>query len=137
MMRLCGDILLTEDNVNRVLELYRALGESDAGSDWNALGLTPSSSSDDISTQSSAGDSGVVEPNDEPTEIGVIEPGEYDDCVPRYVALGDGMVGELLPMLDESGAQRLRLVIVLSGPELNEIRPEDIESMSSGRSEHE
>ena len=37
MMRLVSDIQLTEDNVNRVLELYRALEDSDTGSDMNRL----------------------------------------------------------------------------------------------------
>ena len=136
MMRLCGNIQLTEDNVNKVLELYRALGDSDAGSDRDMLGLTPSTSSNDVSIHSSAGDSGVVDPIHEQTEQSVIEPAELD-CIPRYVAVGDGMVGELLPVLDENGTRRLRLVRILSGPELEGINPGEVESVSSGRSDHE
>ena len=54
-----------------------------------------------------------MDPIDEQTEQSIIEPAELDGCIPRYVAVGDGMVGELLPVLDENGTQRLRLVRIL------------------------
>ena len=47
------------------------------------------------------------------------------------------MVGELLPVIDDDGNRRLRLVRILSGPELDGINIDEIESASSGRSDHE
>ena len=137
MMRLNRNIEFTEDHVNSILEMFKILEESDTGSDIYAPDLTPASSSSDNESQAlsdSQGDSGLDGNVNEQTDNMVIE---LANTVPKYVWLGDGVVGELLPHLDELNIERWRLVRVLSGPELDDLDLEMVERASSGENERE